>query len=89
MKTRRTEVDVLRAVGIILMVMGHVGLGKQFSHIIHAFHMPMWFIISGYFVDINYDAKQYIQKRFKSLVIPYLCWGILISRTQNENNPIS
>ena len=31
MKTRRAEVDLLRAFGIILMVLGHVGLGNQFS----------------------------------------------------------
>lgn len=76
MKTRRAEVDLLRAFGIILMVLGHVGLGNQFSHFIHAFHMPMWFIVSGYFVNIDSDVKHYVQKRFKSLIIPYLCWGI-------------
>lgn len=42
-------VDLVRTLGIILMIMGHVGFGKTFDYWIHAFHMPIFFIISGYF----------------------------------------
>lgn len=36
------------AVGIVLMVMGHIGFGKVFDILIHAFHMPMFFFVSGF-----------------------------------------
>lgn len=42
-----------------MMVMGHVGFGNKFDLWIHAFHMPMWFIISGYFFNINKVFKEH------------------------------
>ena len=39
-------IDIYRAFGIILMVMGHIGFGGKFDKFIHAFHMPMFFFIS-------------------------------------------
>lgn len=35
--------DIARCIGIILMIMGHVGFSKRFDHFIHAFNMPMFF----------------------------------------------
>lgn len=42
--------DVFRVCGIILMVMGHIGFDDKFDKFIHAFHMPMFFFISGFFI---------------------------------------
>lgn len=46
MKERCRYMDIFRAFGIILMVMGHINFGKHFDHFIHAFHMPMFFFVS-------------------------------------------
>lgn len=46
---RLDYVDAFRGLGIIAMVMGHIGFGEIFDHFIHAFHMPMFFFISGFF----------------------------------------
>ena len=48
-KSRMDYIDIYRAFGIILMVMGHIGFGGKFDKFIHAFHMPMFFFISGFF----------------------------------------
>ena len=48
-KSRMDYIDLYRAFGIILMVMGHIGFGGKFDKFIHAFHMPMFFFISGFF----------------------------------------
>lgn len=48
-KQRLDYIDVFRSLGIIAMVMRHVGFGGKFDHFIHAFHMPMFFFISGFF----------------------------------------
>lgn len=45
MKKRIAYIDILRGIGILLMVMGHVGFGSRFSHYIHAFHMPLFFVV--------------------------------------------
>ena len=48
-KNRVEWMDVFRGTGIILMIMGHIGFGDHFDIFIHAFHMPMFFFISGFF----------------------------------------
>lgn len=47
---RLDYIDIFRALGIILMVMGHIGFGSKFDKFIHAFHMPIFFWISGFFI---------------------------------------
>ena len=72
---RVEHVDLLRAFGILLMVMGHVGFGPEFNHWIHIFHMPMFFVISGYF----YKPQPFgtlLVKRFSTLLLPYLVFGL-------------
>ena len=72
---KRVEyIDIFRAIGIILMIMGHVGFGDRFDYFIHAFHMPMFFIISGLFYKNNIETKQFIKKksRFKQTEAGFL-----------------
>lgn len=49
MKERETYIDIAKGIGIILVVIGHL---HGINHIIHdffyLFHMPLFFIISGY-----------------------------------------
>lgn len=40
MSKRVRYMDLFRGIGIILMVMGHVGFGSGFYKFSHAFHMP-------------------------------------------------
>lgn len=79
-KTKRLDyLDVFRGVGIILMVLGHVGFGDYFRHFIGAFHMPMWFFISGYLSylkgALNQPTAAYLLKKAKTLLIPYFFFG--------------
>lgn len=71
---RDESVDLLRGIGILLMIMGHVGFGDPFSNWIHAFHMPLFFIITGYFLKPCTNLKELKAttiKRTKKLLIPY------------------
>ena len=70
------DIDIYRAYGIVLMIMGHIGFGENFDHFIHAFHMPMFFFISGFFFkdDIT-NVKQYAVNKAKKLLIPYFVFG--------------
>lgn len=72
-------IDIYRSIGIILMVLGHIKFGASFNHFIHAFHMPMFFFISGFLYrhKENILFKDFLCKKAKSLLIPYLCFGII------------
>lgn len=43
---RIAYIDYFRCAGIVLMIMGHIGFGGRFDTLIHAFHMPMFFLCS-------------------------------------------
>lgn len=76
-KIRIEYIDIFRAIGIILMIMGHIGFGDKFDYFIHAFHMPMFFVISGYFFHKTNDTKKFLIKKIKTLLIPYSSFGII------------
>lgn len=78
-QTGRIEyIDIFRAFGIILMVMGHIEFGKSFDHFIHAFHMPMFFFVSGFlYKNKNTSFLTLLCRKAKSLLIPYFVFGFL------------
>ena len=77
---RIAYIDVFRSFGIILMVMGHIGYGWTFDFFIHAFHMPMFFWISGYLFKHKSSEEMplsiFVLKKARSLLLPYCIFGL-------------
>ena len=78
-KNRIDSVDILRAVGIILMIMGHVGFGGVFDRYIHSFNMPVFFLISGslFVSKDNISIGKQIIKKAERLLLPYLFYAVI------------
>lgn len=76
-KERIGYIDIVRGLAIILMVMGHMDFGYQFDYYIHAFHVPVWFFISGWFQKNNHLGFQNVKRKIHKLIIPYFIWGFL------------
>ncbi|ADL51255.1 acyltransferase family protein [Clostridium cellulovorans] len=74
--TRISYIDMLKALGIILVVIGHASLKNPLLiKTIYSFHMPLFFFTSGYLYNYSkYKSNQriFIISRFKSIVIPYI-----------------
>ncbi|SEQ20571.1 Fucose 4-O-acetylase [Lachnospiraceae bacterium NE2001] len=79
-QARVDYIDLFRAFGIILMIMGHITFGGVFNKFIHAFHMPMFFFISGWFYKRKEDILigEIILRKAKTLLLPYLCFGAIV-----------
>ena len=79
LKTRIDYFDVLRGIGIVYMVLGHIYLGEVFDKYIHAFHMPIFFFVSGYFYngDKYKAAKNYLLHEMRTLMVPYTFFVII------------
>lgn len=79
LQTNRVQYfDTFRGIGILLMVMGHIGFGMSFSQYIHTFHMPMFFFVSGYFYKSGkYKFWKYLGHESRTLLIPYTVFVIL------------
>ena len=77
---RITYIDLFRATGIIAMIMGHINFGWHFDHLIHGFHMPMFFFVSGYFFKRIESSSTLLHKigvRCKTLLMPYFLFAVL------------
>mgnify|MGYP004517990387 CR=1 FL=1 len=78
---RNKQVDIIRGVAILLVVLEHA-LGTSdnfFAKIILSFHMPAFFILSGYLAHekITGNFGAIIKKKIKRLLIPQLTLAIL------------
>ncbi len=73
---RYINIDIFKAIGIILVIIGHIYINKPIYYWLVSFHMPMFFFISGYLFK-NYGFKDLIKRKFKSLIIPYIIWGFI------------
>ena len=83
-------VDCAKGIGIILVVVGHVLRGLQktpaavpgFAAIdswIYAFHMPLFFFLSGLFLErsTSQPLGGFIGARVRRIIWPYLIWSWL------------
>lgn len=84
---RNPMISIAKAIGIILMVVGHVYDKESWGvHFIYMFHMPLFFVLSGYFFKAPQNLKdllKFAKKKITGLYIPYLSWTILFILLHN------
>lgn len=85
MKAYNTSVNYLKALGISLMVLGHTRVNPQVLAFIYMFHMPLFFIASGYCFKEKYlsASRQYIYNKVKGIYWPYVKWSLLFLLLHN------
>jgi len=71
-KDRNPVFDVMKGIGIILMLVGHIPPGEKAYCIIYSFHMPLFFLVAGTFAKVGSDSKGAVVKDLKRLVLPVL-----------------
>lgn len=79
-KKRNDTVSIVKAIGIILMVIGHSGCPKYLHDYLYMYHMPLFFFCSGYFFKKPKDyymVKTFVNKKIKGLYLPYIKWTLL------------
>lgn len=91
-KNERLEsADIYRGIGIVFMVMAHIGFGQVFDHFVHAFHMPMFFLLSGFFFKMR-SFGAFFTSKIKSLIVPflgysigtYVVWSLKVSKPESS-----
>ncbi|QJD09405.1 acyltransferase family protein [Flammeovirga sp. MY04] len=64
--------DVSKGIGILLMVLGHTSIPSALSKFIWAFHMPLFFIASGW--TTNWQKTDFItftKRKLRTLLLPF------------------
>jgi len=81
MAKRIEYMDIARGIGILLVVLGHNDfevLSLFARQIIYSFQIPLFFFLSGYFVNTSISFLDYFKKRFNGLLKPFLFTLFLI-----------
>lgn len=68
---RLSWLDILKGIGIILVVIGHIYLNPTVRDWLYSFHMPLFFLAAG----LLYKEKPIvtdIKRRIKTIVIPLI-----------------
>ncbi|MGN0222518.1 MAG: acyltransferase family protein [Muribaculaceae bacterium] len=73
---RFAEFDVLKGIGIILVLFGHTAIPMEAKNVIYMFHMPLFFLCSGLFYKSK-SIPQQIANDAKRLLIPWLTFFVI------------
>lgn len=68
-------VDFLKFIGISAVILGHINF--PLNGFIYTWHMPLFFMISGFFIKFDTLFKDFVVKNFKRLMIPYFIFSII------------
>jgi acyltransferase len=78
---RSGAIDAVRVLGIIAIVAGHVW-GHQTTHnLLYAWHVPVFFFLTGYFWTPGRAVVQEARKRWATLARPYIFWLVVLLAT--------
>ncbi len=90
-KVREFWIDNAKAIGIVLVVFGHLVLVEtKITTFIYSFHMPLFFLISGYLHKNSISFKEGVKKDAQRLycyfyIITFVYWFIVVFlRHRNE-----
>ena len=68
---RNPAFDIMKGVGIIAMIIGHCVIPYPLYIFIFAWHMPMFFIVSGYFFRTK-PIMDNFKRLMKQILVPYM-----------------
>jgi acyltransferase len=77
-KSRSVAIDAVRVVGIIAIVAGHVGSGGIMRPLVYTWHVPLFFLLVGYFWSADRTFSAEVRNRFRAIVVPAFFWGLVI-----------
>ncbi len=95
--SRQSWIDAAKGWGILLVVVGHalrglhnvgllepVGWSHALDAWIYSFHMPLFFLLSGFFIEkaVRKPLDRALKDRAKTILWPYLLWSVLQTLVQ-------
>lgn len=74
MRTREPWIDVLKGIGIVAVVVGHITFRRSLVTQLYMFHMPLFFLIGGALHDASVPQRAFVAAKVRSLLVPYACF---------------
>lgn len=82
--SRIREIDFLKGIAIVMVVIGHTNCPKELAHIISLVHMPLFFMTSGFLSFRKTENEDYrdlfsfLSRKIRSLYLPFVCCSISV-----------
>ncbi len=79
LNSRNQWMDVAKGITILLMILGHAAIPEPLSNFIYSFHMPLFFIASGWMTNWNkYSISDFAIRKAKSLAVPFIIYSSIV-----------
>lgn len=79
MENRINYLDNIKGFAIILVVLGHSYSNTNIlTNWLNAFHMPLFFVVSGFLIAYNKKLEYKLSKKIKSIMIPYIVFSLVL-----------
>lgn len=69
--TRIAYFDIAKFVAMMMVILGHFGV-PDINRFVFSFHVPLFFLISGYFFKPNQNTWSLVKQKSRQLLLPYL-----------------
>lgn len=84
--SRSVGVDTVRVIAIVAIVAGHAWTRDRSALVVYPWHVPLFFILSGYLWSGRRSLDQEARRRLETLGRPYLFW-LLVLIASNAHRP--
>lgn len=76
---RLDYIDAAKGIGMMTVMWGHIHLGDISTDFVYAFHMPLFFILSGmvFFPEKYGSFKNFIARKARTLLVPYAIYSVV------------
>lgn len=76
---RNGYLDLIRVVGTVAIVLGHIEALAPVPALVYPWHVPIFFVLSGWLWREGRDLTSEIRVRAKTLLLPYVTWFAIVS----------
>jgi len=76
---RLSGLDAVRVLGVVAIVAGHVWGTSFVRDLVFPWHVPVFFVLSGFLWRDGRALSEEVSRRGRSLLVPYVCWLALVT----------
>ncbi|MCU1543883.1 MAG: acyltransferase [Microbacteriaceae bacterium] len=75
---RSASLDALRVFAMLAVVAGHIWVHGAARPFLYSWHVPIFFVLSGYLWKQGRPFNTEVKNRFDSLLLPYFAWLLIL-----------
>jgi acyltransferase len=76
---RSLGIDAMRVLGMLAILAGHVWWNDTARALLYTWHVPLFFVLSGYLWVPGRPFRQELKSRTFTLLVPYFLWFFLLA----------